>query len=644
MDGGEQLAKKLVQARSPEDAVRTTLRTSNRVMSRITDGIYRQPGSALRELLANAYDADATRVTVLTDRPRFRTIRVEDDGNGMSPEIIGYVLQNIGGSPKRVTVGSELGVTSPDDRNRSPGGRPLIGKIGIGLFSVSQLAKSFKIVTKQSGDKYYSIVQFLLKHYADDGQEDEAGEYEAGLALLWQEEAEEKEAHGTTVVLDPVRPEAMHLLRSSDEWRMIDAQDGSQRRHPPTYHIGRLRKDSDDHFASEPSEAHALPWDRNDEPTVAFAKFVRAVEEKAGSSQNNTKLEGLCDRYLRMVWDLALALPLPYVEVDPLFSPLGNSFLAYRLEGGTVIPLNEGGGALETTLAIELGVGDTVDHRDSFHVSLDNLKLARPLTFSGFPSTQRARQEPLLLCQKVAETFEGSSRELSGGPLSFLAYLVWAPKLAPRDRGGALIRIHGASGTGFDDGFLRYQTRENVRLGQTTCEIFVTEGLEGALNIDRESFNYAHPHVVYLSKWLHGALTSLFTEEKKLSSKVRKRKRTSQRAAKEQALHNIAEEAWQQEGYVDEELPTIAFLDEEAQTTDEDPLDSLKADSYSISRPRLSDAMPGVSPGPLSNTTELEAIFQILAAFGLLDLLDEPERQRLATALAGVVEVAKGAG
>lgn len=413
----ENLAARLVQARSPETAVETVLRTSDRVLARITDGIYRQPGSALRELLANAYDADATRVTVTTDRPRFRTIRVEDNGIGMSPDMIEYVLENIGGSSKRVTAGTKLGITDKANPNLSPGGRRLIGKIGIGLFSVSQLARSFHIVTKQADDDYYSIIRFLLKHYADDSEEDETGQYEAGLALLWQERAEEPSAHGTTVVLNPVRPEATSRLQSADEWDLLDAQEENQRRQPPTFHIGRLRPGSEDQLASLETEADrytSLPWKEDDDESTAFKKFIEAIERVAGESQNNTKLEGICDRYLRMVWDLALALPLPYVDIDPIYHTLDESIHAYELRDGRAIALPTG----ETTrlpLARSIDVAETRRRgQDEFRVVLDDLELARPLTFADFPLTQRARQDPLLLCQRVSEVFENSPSQLRG--------------------------------------------------------------------------------------------------------------------------------------------------------------------------------------------------------------------------------------
>ncbi|MFN7734129.1 MAG: ATP-binding protein, partial [Pirellula sp.] len=117
----------------------TKLKTDQRVLARITDGIYREPASALRELIFNAYDADATNVWIQTDAPRFHQITVADDGNGMSLEVLVYVVQHIGGSAKRTKIGSELGIAQATDPKLSSGGRRMIGKIGIGLFAVAQL-------------------------------------------------------------------------------------------------------------------------------------------------------------------------------------------------------------------------------------------------------------------------------------------------------------------------------------------------------------------------------------------------------------------------------------------------------------------------------------------------------------------------
>ena len=65
------------------EAIELPLSTSQRIIARVTDGIYREPWAAFRELCANAYDADATRVVIETGAPEFDQITIRDDGAGM---------------------------------------------------------------------------------------------------------------------------------------------------------------------------------------------------------------------------------------------------------------------------------------------------------------------------------------------------------------------------------------------------------------------------------------------------------------------------------------------------------------------------------------------------------------------------------
>ena len=175
-----------IRGSSIKSPVNTFLRTDERVLARVTDGIYRQPGSAIRELVSNAYDADAKQVVIRTDRPRFHTLTVEDDGIGMTPATLAHLLHHIGGSAKRSREGAQLRITSTTDPTRSPSGRRLIGKIGIGLFSVAQLTHRFQIITKTAGDHSRTIALVVLRQYSDEGAptSDEQGEYEAGLVTI----------------------------------------------------------------------------------------------------------------------------------------------------------------------------------------------------------------------------------------------------------------------------------------------------------------------------------------------------------------------------------------------------------------------------------------------------------------------------
>jgi len=59
------------------------------------------------------------------------------------------------------------------------------------------------------------------------------------------------------------------------------------------------------------------------------------------------------------------------------------------------------------------------------------------------------------------------SGEIRGGDLSFEAYFLWAPKVVPKENNGVLVRISDASGTLFDESFMKYQIAEQTRSGRS---------------------------------------------------------------------------------------------------------------------------------------------------------------------------------
>ena len=551
----EILVASIKASKSEKTVVRTTLRTDERVIARVTDGIYRQPASALRELISNAYDADAKHVTIKTDRPRFGRISIEDDGHGMSPEALAHLLLHIGGSAKRTEDGYELGITSTADPSLSPGGRRLIGKIGIGLFSVSQLTYSFQIITKVRGDKFRTIATVALKQYSDDAATnppDEDEKFESGKVNIWREPAADVDSHGTTIVLTAIRPQARDTLRSREVWSAIEHNDASpdsdeaQDVQPPRYHIGRVDASGELLKRSEGALA-SVPWEPGDTPTDAFVKLVHSVWAIIDDGVPNPRLELLFDYYLRMIWQLSLAVPLPYVE--------GHLFDLDLSEWATPFTLsNDARGSAQAVdlqmpgpIRNKLGLTDPVDASNEFEVLFDDLKLLRPIRFKNLPATNHALKRPLVFFGKHREEFTGVPRELSGGPLAFEAYLFWTPKVAPREHQGSLIRIHGSSGTLFDPTFMRYQVSEQTRLRQTVCEIFVSEGLESALNIDRESFNNAHPHSIYITKWLHSALRQLASAQKRLAAEVRQQARGQSKEEAVSEIQRVALSAWKEQ-------------------------------------------------------------------------------------------------
>ena len=624
-----------IEGSSSESPVETFLRTDERVLARVTDGIYRQPGSAIRELVSNAYDADAKQVVIKTDRPRFRTLSVEDDGIGMTPAALAHLLHHIGGSAKRSLEGAELGIANATDPARSPSGRRLIGKIGIGLFSVAQLAHRFQIITKTAGDDFRTIALVVLRQYSDEvaPTPDEEGGYEAGLVTIWREPATDVDSHGTAIILTDIRPQTRDTLRSRDLWGAVDSDPARDLR-PPDFHIGRVRPDDADVLQNDADASISLPWSPHDGPETAFEKLVKAVWQHVDRGTPNPQLERIFDYYLRMVWQLSLAIPAPYVLGNPFDLQLQDKLDLFEMPQSGKAPPAEFELTGDETVRMRKSIGFAADAGTDFTVLFDDLRLARPLVFTDLPETSHAVKKPILFVGRCREEFGGVPPELTGGPLEFEAYLMWAPKIAPTEHQGVLVRVHGSSGTLFDPTFLRYQVSEQTRLRQISCEIFVSEGLEAALNIDRESFNYAHPHVVYITKWLHASLRRVATVQKRIAAEIRTATREAAAAEEKEALSSVAARAWRDES--DDsgaEPPPVEFDD----ATDEPT--SAERGAYRFKRGpvfgerdrrrRLLDA---------STERKLRAIVQLLAAYGIFESLTDQQQERLLGGVRQIIE------
>ena len=535
-----------------------------------------------------------------------------------------------------------LGIADTADPTCSPSGRRLIGKIGIGLFSVSQLTHRFQIITKTDGDPFRTIALVMLRQYSDDGapRPDEQGEYEAGLVTIWREPAADTDSHGTTIILTDIRSQTREMLQSRDLWAAVDsdralAPDEARDIRPPDFHIGRVRLDDADILQGHADAYDSLPWSRDDRPEVAFENLVKAVWKHVDLGTPNPQIEHIFDYYLRMVWQLSLAIPAPYVSGNPFDLPLQDKHYFFEMPQSVRATPAEFELTGDETIYMRKSIGSAADVGSNFTVFVDDLRLARPLLFADLPATTHAVKKPILVVGRCLAKFEGVSSEFTGGPLEFEAYLMWAPKIAPTEHQGVLIRVHGSSGTLFDPTFLRYQVSEQTRLRQISCEIFVSEGLEAALNIDRESFNYAHPHVVYITKWLHAALRRVATVQKRIAAEIREATREATAAGEAEALSRIAAQAWQDES--DDpgaEPPPVEFDD----GTSERP--SVEFGAYRFRRePVFGEREGRRTLQNQGNERKLRAMVQLLAAYGILESLTDQQQERLLAGMRQILDV-----
>ena len=644
------LADKIRASEKSHAPVETQLTTDERVLARITDGIYRQPSSALRELISNAYDADADEVVILTDAPRFSQISIRDNGLGLSPEVLEHLVKHIGGSLKRSEEGKHLKVTDKTDKNFSPGGRQLIGKLGIGLFSVAQFTRHFLIITKTKGDAHRTVADITLG--AVGGQQtilkrktkSRDPEIEAGHARIWRERASDQDSHGTEIKLLELLPRTRAELASDDLWAKIEfeTEDAEmEKTPPPTWHVGRMKPKQEELLQVQPQ----LPWKENDEPAVRFRKLVKAIRDAGDTESESVDLDVLCDRYLQTLWTLSLSAPLEYIDGHPFDLAGGGEFAFFELENkqrgqAKALKLKKGRTLRKT---LKLQAPDGVPPRSSrFDVFIDGVQLFRPIMFHDLPKTKTAVKNPLIFVGSDAQKFEKKPLQLSGGPLVFEAYLFWAPRIIPKQHQGVILRFGNASGALFDRTFMGYQVSEQTRTRQITAEIFVSQGLDGAINIDRESFNYAHPHYQYLVKWLHSALRQLANRHKEIGSEIRSSKLAVQGKMVREKVEERVETALKARGV--EDVPEVVLVEPGNQSD----IRQLRSEGTIAMRKDL--VMPHSQAKHKTSADDERqklaekkavAVVQLLHGWGLLEKLSYQDQEKLIRDILGIVLLEK---
>ncbi|MEH3116634.1 MAG: ATP-binding protein [Methylorubrum populi] len=602
------------------------------------NGIYRQPSSALRELISNAYDADATEVYIDTDAPRYNRIEVRDNGRRMDEEALSRLIHHIGGSSKRTSFGKNVGTTSQDDATLSPGGRRLIGKIGIGLFSVSQLTSHFQIITKIEGRDYRLVADVILRTYVEDDAS-EAETFETGKVRVLAVAADDVQSHGTQIILRQLHPRARNILRSKERWdryyeqQALDESERDPAVSRPAYHIGVLEKEPDPaDGALVFKEQPALPWKDGDAPLAKFEKLRDALSEQVGTATERPELAITLDTYLTMLWALSLAAPLEYLGKHPFDLTQDDDPAPYLLTNArgraAKIELKHGErirDATGLTARAEAAAG-------GFKVFVDGVELRRPVTFGWWPSERQAIKNPLIFVGRYAPDLSKIPASVRGGELEFEAYLFWNSKVVPKENNGVLVRINGASGALFDDTFMKYQVSEQTRLRQTTAEIFVTKGLDAALNIDRESFNFAHPHYVLLSNWLHRALRQLANTQKALAEAIRVEQSQERKAEDTDRLNRFVEQSWHSARKDSTERPPSV----EVVTSLEAAAIRRQQGIIALDRTKLPAANPAgknAAKETVEREQKLRAVATILDGFGVLGDMPYDEQHRLLDAI-----------
>lgn len=114
------------------------IRVASRIIDYLSSGLYQSPAACLKELINNAYDADATEVQVWV-KSDGDSIIIEDNGCGMDRQDFERHFRMISESYKRAGTTASLQ------------GRPLIGKIGIGFIASNEICDQMQVVSTKAG-------------------------------------------------------------------------------------------------------------------------------------------------------------------------------------------------------------------------------------------------------------------------------------------------------------------------------------------------------------------------------------------------------------------------------------------------------------------------------------------------------------
>jgi hypothetical protein len=446
------------------------IKVADVTIAQLSRGLYRSTATAFKELVSNAYDADATEVRIDTNFPEFNFISCLDNGIGMSLEqFLNYFSKNgIGSCTKR-----------RDQRDRTERfKRPIIGRLGIGMLAIGQLSHSFKIES----------------HYTDE----KTGEGKAYQAEI--------------VLLDESIPDREEVIKSGSDdidvgkwqYKIIDYE---KRKRGFRIYTSDVRKTFTDEMKSEIT-------DKNQD-RMSF-RLNKLHAEFYDTSKKSIRELG---PYLETIWELAILCPLPYYGSKEKF-PL--DIKAFKKNERRTLQFKK---AINIVNERQHGLLE-----EQFRVVFDGIDLRRHIQL---PTNQEVipKLYPLEFCDEVMRK-----------RLKFSGYLFAqvAHHIKPAELNGIQIRLRNVGIAGYDSTFLKYYKQvETIRSKWVSGEIFVDEGLESALNIDRDSFNEHDEHFKKLQKLLHDELDKVFEE----ISRLAKEESESRRDERVENLSNSMQDA-----------------------------------------------------------------------------------------------------
>jgi hypothetical protein len=254
---------------------------------------------------------------------------------------------------------------------------------------------------------------------------------------------------------------------------------------------------------------------REDVSRKEFRKIPRNFKEllKEVAKEKYKSVTSLGD-YWRLFWELSVASPVAYMKDGPFSEALIKSAVK-----------NDSRDDMKQVAKVIEELRDELE-RYNFKVILDGVPLRKPILIPNTNEKTKTKEKP----KEESETRltpVNYNKTIIGLPLKFRGYIYTQTKaIYPRELRGILIRVKNVAIGDYDWSCLNYEDIQGFRLEWLSGEVYVDEGLEEALNVDRHSFNEVHPHYLELQKQLHYFLKvgKVFSEARKASEAKHKLK------------------------------------------------------------------------------------------------------------------------
>jgi hypothetical protein len=371
-----------------------------KIIQLVASGIYRTPANAIKELISNAFDADATRVDVLVDidekNEKVNKIIIQDNGTGINSSDFAFSMTHIGSSLKKI----EGDVTRM--------GRPIIGRIGIGLLSVGQATNRFEFLSATRDGLGMRAEVDLSPYYDAITMTESLDTLKIGNVKLFRFENPSKKSYTKITLGDLKEPFVRGLVGRSEHRENFD-------------------------FKENPS----------------YEAFVKWLDEK------EIKRLDEISPFNRFMFELGLLTPVRYLPDGPV-------------KGEKTAVLTKIKQRLENY---------------NFHVYVNDVEIFKPILFPHTSDLPLPGKEPYKVYEKEFD-LEFNNRRI----IAKCYYYHQDVRILPYELRGLLLRVKNVAIGTYENSFSKIASESPVVLHQLTGELYVDEGFDSALNIDRNSF------------------------------------------------------------------------------------------------------------------------------------------------------------